>query len=73
MSIPPDLQARRSIEDRAAQLGAKRRELEAERGANNQAIIQLLRDAEGAGVTYDYLAHLTGVSRQTLHRWRAED
>ena len=34
--------------------------------------MQLLRDAEGTGVTYDYLAHLTGVSRQTLYRWRDE-
>jgi DNA invertase Pin-like site-specific DNA recombinase len=68
--LPPDIQARRNIEDRAATLGAKRRALDSELTKNTQAIIQLLRDAEGTGVTYDYLAHLTGVSRQTLYRWR---
>jgi hypothetical protein len=26
--------------------------------------------ALGTDVTYDLLAHLTGVSRQTLYRWR---
>lgn len=68
--LPPDIQARRNIEDRAAHLGAKRRDLDGELTENTQDIIQLLRDAEGTGVTYDYLAHLTGVSRQTLYRWR---
>lgn len=37
---------------------------------NTQGIIDLLRDAEGAGVPYEQLAQLLGVSRQTLFRWR---
>ena len=69
-NIPADLEAKRWIEDRAAQLGNERHSLDDRLAANTQAIIQLLRNAEGVGVTYDYLAHLTGVSRQTLHRWR---
>jgi DNA-binding XRE family transcriptional regulator len=70
--LPPKMQARRAIEDRAVQLGTERRNLSGRLEANTHAIMQLLRDTEGTGVTYDYLAHLTGVSRQTLYRWRDE-
>jgi hypothetical protein len=70
--LPSDIQARRAIEDRAVQLGAERRRLNDGIEANTQAILQLLRNAEGTGVPHDYLAHLTGVSRQTLYRWRED-
>jgi hypothetical protein len=72
MNLPPDMQARRAIEDRAAQLGADRRHLEADLAVNTSAIIDLLRDAEGSRIPYEHLATLTGVSRQSLFRWREE-
>jgi hypothetical protein len=68
--LPPNMQARRAIEDRAVQLGNERHDLDNGLAANTQAIIDLLRDADGAGVPLDHLAKLVGVSRQTLHRWR---
>ena len=70
--LQDQIAARRAIEDRAAHLGRERREANRAQESNSHAIMQLLRDAEGTGVTYDYLAHLTGVSRQTLYRWREE-
>jgi hypothetical protein len=68
--LPPDMQARRAIEDRAVQLGNERRDLDGRLAANTQAIIDLLRDAEGSGIPYEHLAEIVGVSRQTLFRWR---
>jgi DNA-binding transcriptional regulator YiaG len=68
--LPPDIQVRREIEDRAAQLGAERRDLDGRVEANTQAVVDLLRDAEGTGVSFDQLAQLIGVSRQTLYHWR---
>lgn len=72
MTLPADLLARRAIEDRAAKLGASRAALEADLGRNTAEIRVLLRDSEGVAVPLDQLAQLTGVSRQTLHRWRNE-
>jgi DNA-binding FadR family transcriptional regulator len=69
-NLPPYIQARRAIEDRAAQLGAERRELDGRTEANVRAVIDLLHEADGTGVSYDQLAQLIGVSRQTLYHWR---
>jgi hypothetical protein len=68
--IPPGIEVKRGIEDRAIALGVRRQELAAEMTANTQGIIDLLRDAEGAGIPYEHLSQLLGVSRQTLFRWR---
>jgi transcriptional regulator GlxA family with amidase domain len=68
--LPPDIQARREVEDRAAQLGAERSELENKAATNIDAILDLLHDAEEAGIPLDQIARLVGVSRQTLYRWR---
>jgi hypothetical protein len=70
IDLPPDMQARRTVEDRAVQLGAERRDLDNKLAANTQAIIDLIPDAASAGVPFDHLSTLVGVSRQTLHRWR---
>jgi DNA-binding transcriptional regulator YiaG len=70
--LPPQIQARRAIEDRAAKLGASRRTLEADLNTNTAEIRALLGDAEGSGVSYDQLAQLIGVSRQTLYHWRED-
>jgi hypothetical protein len=69
-NLPLDVQARRSIEDRAAKLGKERSKLDSGLATNTQAIIDLLRDATGSGVPYEHIATLVGVSRQTLFRWR---
>src|SRR5579862_402764 len=63
------LQATRAVEDRAAKLGAKRRECESTLNRNTHKIIDLLRDSRSSGVPLRRLAALLGVSRQTLYRW----
>ncbi len=68
--LPPEIAARRVIEDRAAKLGATRSILEADLNENTAQIKVLLRDAEGSGVPYDQLAALLHVSRQTIFNWR---
>src|ERR1700691_3659094 len=70
MNLPPQIQARRAVEDRAAQLGVERRDLDDRTLANTRAIMALLPEAESAGVPLEQLSTLAGVSRQTLHRWR---
>lgn len=70
--LPPDIKTRREVEDRAAQLGDERRRLQAQTAANTQAIIDLLRDSDGANVTYEQLASLLGVTRQTVFTWREQ-
>lgn len=69
-NLPPDIQARRAVEDRAIQLGSERRDLDDRIAKNTQNIIDLISDAADAGIPFDHLATMVGVSRQTLHRWR---
>jgi hypothetical protein len=69
-NLPPDIQARRTIEDRAATLGAERRGFEVGLTANTHQIIDLLRDADGVGIPQEQLAQLLGVSRQSIYNWR---
>jgi hypothetical protein len=68
--LPPDMQVRREVEDRALKLGAERAELENRLGTNTEQISDLLSKALDAGVPIDHYARMVGVSRQTLHRWR---
>jgi hypothetical protein len=69
-TTPPQLQARRSIEDRAVQLGTERAAIAQRNAENTWAIIELLRDPQHALVPLDHLASMLGVSRQSLYRWR---
>ena len=68
--LPPDIRARRDVEDRAMRLRAERADIAARNAANIRAIVALLDDAKQAGVRLDDLAELVDVSRQSLHRWR---
>jgi DNA invertase Pin-like site-specific DNA recombinase len=67
--IPPNIQRRRELEDRAITLGAERLDLERKRDGNLGAIVGLLHDAEGI-LPLEEIAKLVGVSRQTLYRWQ---
>ena len=68
--IPPDIQARRAIEDEALRLGHQRSQLGAAMAANTHEIIELLRKPEHGAIPLDHLGQLLGVSRQSLYRWR---
>ncbi len=69
-NIPQDLQVRRAVEDELIQLGSERNRLESELAANIDAIIGALPKAMEAGIPFDGIAKLVGVSRQTLYRWQ---
>ena len=68
--VPSRLQAKREVEDQAIKLGEERRELDERVAANIQAVIDVLPKAADAGVPFDHIATMVGVSRQTLYRWR---
>jgi hypothetical protein len=68
--IPAELQARREIEDRAAQLGEDRSQIQAQLTENTWAMMELLRTRQHTLIPLDHLANLLGVSRQSLYRWR---
>ena len=69
-SLPPDMQARREIEDRALELGAERAGLEDRLGTNTEQIGDLLSKALETGVPVEHYSRMVGVSRQTLYRWQ---
>jgi hypothetical protein len=69
-ALPTSIKARRDLEDRAAELGAKRAKLQARLESNTSAMTALVGRAEGSGIPYEQLAALLGVSRQTLFNWR---
>jgi hypothetical protein len=68
--IPSRLQAKREVEDEAIKLGEERRDLDDRIAANTQAVIDLLPRAADAGVPFDHVATMVGVTRQTLYRWQ---
>ena len=68
--LPPDVRKRRDVEDRAIRLGAERNDLEHRLAKNTEEVIDLIPEASDTGITFDSLAAMVGVSRQTLHRWR---
>lgn len=72
MNLPAEIQARRKVEDRAAELGDERSALAKKASANAKEIKELMPVALDAGVTMEMLSKLTRVSRQTLHQWRQE-
>jgi len=69
-AIPPEIQARREIEDLAVRLGAERGDLANRTMHNTWEIMELLRKPGHGLIPLDQLANLLGVSRQTLYRWR---
>jgi DNA invertase Pin-like site-specific DNA recombinase len=68
--IPQDIQARREVEDQLVQLGSKRNKLESKMAANIESIVAAIPRATEAGIPFDGIARLVGVSRQTLYRWQ---
>ncbi len=68
--IPPDVQARRALEDELFGFGRKRSTLKAELGANTTLIQQRLPEALEHGISLEQFSRLVGISRQTLHRWK---
>jgi hypothetical protein len=68
--LPPDLQPRRRIEDRLIGLGDERRELQDKTKGTVKAMIDLVPEAQQAGISFDGIAKLIGVPRQTLYRWQ---
>lgn len=68
--IPPDLQARRAVEDELVRLGSERNRLESELASNIEAIVAAIPKAIETGIPFDGVARLVGVSRQTLYRWQ---
>lgn len=73
VDLPPEIEARRSVEDRALKLGADRAELDAQLARNTLAIKALMGEAEAVRLPLESFAKMVGVSRQTLHHWRAMD
>jgi uncharacterized protein (DUF2384 family) len=70
-TLPDDFRARREVEDILAQLGSERARLESEAGTVLEAIVAAIPRATAAGIPFDSIAKLVGVSRQTLYRWQA--
>jgi hypothetical protein len=68
--IPSRIQAKREVEDDAIKLGQERLDLDNRVAANTQAVIDLLPRAADAGVPFDHIASMVGVTRQTLYRWQ---
>ena len=59
------------MEDDLLRLGSERNRLESEVGKNLEHIVDAIPAATQAGLSFDEVARLVGVSRQTLHRWRS--
>jgi hypothetical protein len=68
--LPPQLQARRDIENEVLKRGAERSKLENDLTINTKAIVDLIPRATGVGLPFEQIAELAGVSRQTLYRWQ---
>jgi hypothetical protein len=68
--LPEDIQARRSIEDRFINLGTERRELQDKTKVIVKAMVDLVPEALQAGISFDGIAKLIGIPRQTLYRWQ---
>ena len=65
-----DLQTTRAVEDELIRFGAERNRLEGQLGANLEQIVDAIPEATAAGISFDRIAGLVGVSRQTLYRWQ---
>jgi len=70
--MPPEIEARRTIENAVAKLGRERQDLDRRLSINAREIATVIPVASAAGITFEEIAQLIGVSRQTLYRWREE-
>jgi hypothetical protein len=70
MDLPPKVQARRAVEDKAIKLGNERTRLESRLAGIIEDAVGLMSDAEHNGVSIERLAELIQISRPTLYRWR---
>jgi transcriptional regulator with XRE-family HTH domain len=68
--LKQDLQATRAVEDELIRLGSERSRLERQLGVNLEQIVDAIPEATAAGISFDHIAGLVGVSRQTLYRWQ---
>jgi len=67
-----ELSLRRRIEDELIALGNEREKLEYADSWNRERIRGLLGPAREAGITTRDVAHMTGLSSQTLHTWKRD-
>lgn len=58
-----------TVEDRIVQLGARRRELQDKTRTTVKEMVDLVPEAQRVGISFDGIAKLIGVPRQTLYRW----
>jgi hypothetical protein len=72
IELPPEVQARRALEDELFRLGTKRQKLTAELEANTNIIRRRLPEALERGISLEQFSGMVGVSRQTLHRWQQD-
>jgi hypothetical protein len=64
------VQAQRDVEDQAIKLGRERGRLEDRLSTTIEEAVDLMGEAERAGVPIERLAALIQVDRTTLYRWR---
>jgi DNA invertase Pin-like site-specific DNA recombinase len=64
------LHKRQGVERLLVKDGEQRIKLESELIANQQSIVDRLKEAHEVGIPFDGAAKLVGVSRQTLYRWQ---
>lgn len=70
MDLPPGVQARRAVEDKAIKLGNERTRLERRLAEIIDDAVELMSEAERNGVSIERLAEFIQISRPTLYRWR---
>jgi AcrR family transcriptional regulator len=70
MDLPPDVKARRAVEDKAIKLGRERNRLEGRLAQIIEEAVELMSEAERNAITIERLAELIDISRPTLYRWR---
>jgi hypothetical protein len=68
--LKQDLQATRAVEDELIRLGSERSRLERQLGVNLEQIVDAIPEATALRISFDHIAGLVGVSRQTLYRWQ---
>jgi hypothetical protein len=69
-TLPPDVEARRTVENEALRLGDERARLLGEVGANLDAMLDGFDRAKEVGISIEQYASHLKVRRQDLYRWR---